>query len=199
MLIRAINGRYGGASHDSHVWSLSEERNYLKRNFENGDKSSWIIGMHVTIGEINMYNAIIIIKKFVFISGDSGYPLEPWLLTPFRSPSDNSSESNFNNRFTIARSLIERTFGVMKARFRCLLSARELHYSPEKATQILNVCCALHNICLKYNVEMPVQIQIDADDETTCYDLNQHDIPQNVELSNTAKAIRNQIKNNLLT
>lgn len=67
MLIRAINGRYGGASHDSHVWSLSEERNYLKRNFENGDKSSWIIGMHVTIGEINMYNAIIIIKKFVFI------------------------------------------------------------------------------------------------------------------------------------
>lgn len=46
---------------------------------------------------------------------------------------------------------------------------------------------------------MPVQIQMDADDETTCYDLNQHDIPQNVELSNTAKAIRNQIKNNLLT
>ncbi|XP_055922970.1 putative nuclease HARBI1 [Eupeodes corollae] len=39
MAIRSVNGRYGGASHDSHVWALSAERAYLKRCFENGDKS----------------------------------------------------------------------------------------------------------------------------------------------------------------
>ncbi|XP_036344999.1 putative nuclease HARBI1 [Rhagoletis pomonella] len=44
MYIRAVNGVYGGAAHDSHVWSLSNERQHMKAQYQNGDKSSWIIG-----------------------------------------------------------------------------------------------------------------------------------------------------------
>ncbi|XP_046810833.1 putative nuclease HARBI1 [Lucilia cuprina] len=131
MYIRAINGRYGGACHDSHVWNLSEEREYLKEMFQTGDTGTRILG-------------------------DSGYPLEPWILTPYRNAAENSAESYLNDQHSKGRSIIERTFGLLKARFRCLLAARELHYSPEKAVQILNVCCALHNICLLYKVETPI-------------------------------------------
>lgn len=44
MFIRAVNGRFGGASHDSHVWSLSDERKYLMDNFQIGDKTTRILG-----------------------------------------------------------------------------------------------------------------------------------------------------------
>ncbi|KAJ0179164.1 hypothetical protein K1T71_004876 [Dendrolimus kikuchii] len=35
---------------------------------------------------------------------------------------------------------------VLKARFRCLLAARALHYNPVTAGKIVNACCVLHNI-----------------------------------------------------
>lgn len=89
----------------------------------------------------------------VFLTGDAGYPLEPWLMTPYRTPSDGSRESNYNIRHSKTRNIVERTIGVLKNRFRCLLGARELHYSPLKASQIINVVCALHNICIYYRVE----------------------------------------------
>lgn len=44
MRIRAVNGTFGGASHDSHIWNLSSEREYLKTNYENGDTSLRILG-----------------------------------------------------------------------------------------------------------------------------------------------------------
>lgn len=44
MQIRAVNGRFGGASHDSHIWNLSGEREYLKTAYENGDSGQRILG-----------------------------------------------------------------------------------------------------------------------------------------------------------
>lgn len=90
-----------------------------------------------------------------FSTGDSAYPLEPWLLTPYRLPAAGSSEAKYNQVHSGARNIIERTFGVLKARFRCLLAARELHYSPAKAAKFVNVCSALHNVCIQHNVELP--------------------------------------------
>lgn len=51
------------------------------------------------------------------------------------------------------RNMVERVIGVIKNRSRCILSARQLHYSPQKAAQIINVACALHNICIHFKVE----------------------------------------------
>lgn len=83
--------------------------------------------------------------------GDSGYPLEPFLLTPYRNPRAGSNQHAFNLRHASARNVVERTFGVIKSRFRLLQEI--LMYSPLKVTCIINVCCALHNLCREQNDE----------------------------------------------
>ncbi|KAG6453914.1 hypothetical protein O3G_MSEX008405 [Manduca sexta] len=81
------------------------------------------------------------------IKRDSGYPLRRYLMTPVVGALDDSPAGNYNAIQKRARSTIERTFGILKGRWRCLLGARQLHYSPEVAGKITIACCVLHNIC----------------------------------------------------
>lgn len=54
---------------------------------------------------------------------------------------------------------IERAFGVLKMRFRCIdRSGGTLLFRPEKACEIVTACVVLHNICLKNNVHVPRNI-----------------------------------------
>ncbi|XP_055902385.1 putative nuclease HARBI1 [Eupeodes corollae] len=71
MRVKFIDARYPGSNHDSHVWNLSSAKTHFERKFREGERNTWIIG-------------------------DAGYPLEPWLITPFRSPEPGSSQSTFN-------------------------------------------------------------------------------------------------------
>ncbi|XP_065368827.1 putative nuclease HARBI1 [Calliphora vicina] len=173
MIITFIDCRYGGASHDSHVWALSNAKQKLKERFERGEKGFWLIG-------------------------DSGYPLEPWLLTPYRNATENSSEAFYNKQFCKGRSIIERVFGVLKGRFRCLLAARELHYSPERVVQIMNVCCALHNICTNFNVQLPTH-EIAETESLNEIDMSLNSNTNNGGQTTIAKEIRNNIRNNLIS
>lgn len=84
--------------------------------------------------------------------GDSGYALRPWLLTPIMNAEANSPEDRYNIAHRRIRSLIERTNGLLKSRFRCLLKHRVLHYKPEVASRIINSCVILHNMCIEENV-----------------------------------------------
>ncbi|XP_036324950.1 putative nuclease HARBI1 [Rhagoletis pomonella] len=83
-----------------------------------------------------------------WLLGDQGYPLEPWLLTPIPEPSS-TQEERYNKLHAKARNVVERAFGVLKSRFRCLSKHRALHYSHERAVNIINACVILHNIALK--------------------------------------------------
>ncbi|XP_049310675.1 putative nuclease HARBI1 [Bactrocera dorsalis] len=130
MVIRCVDARYGGSSHDSFVWNNSALKTYLEQTYQRGDHNSVYLG-------------------------DCGYPLHEYLWRPFRNALPGSVESNFNKKHAKARNVVERTIGVMKCRFRCILRERKLRYPPSKATVISNVCCALHNICKQYNVNDP--------------------------------------------
>lgn len=81
--------------------------------------------------------------------GDSGYPLQPWLLTPVQEAGENSPESRYNSAHIRARNSIEKCFGVLKARFRCLLKHRTLHYDAVKAANIIYACMVFHNIIVE--------------------------------------------------
>lgn len=135
-MILACDARYPGSVHDSAIWQVSEIRNFLLTNYNHGDSSSHLIG-------------------------DSGYPLEPFLYTPFAVAEPNSPEHKYNVAHRSSRNVIERTNGVAKTKFRCLLEHRVLHYSPDKACIIIYAGVILHNIITKHRVpEIP-----NSDDE----------------------------------
>ncbi|KAJ1118572.1 hypothetical protein NDU88_006763 [Pleurodeles waltl] len=84
----------------------------------------------------------------VWLIGDFGYPKLSWLLTPVRNPRT-GAENRYNNVHGRTRRIVERTFSLLKARFRCLHpTGGSLWYSPEKVCRIVVVWCMLHNLAL---------------------------------------------------
>uniref|UniRef100_A0AAR2LUK6 Putative nuclease HARBI1 n=1 Tax=Pygocentrus nattereri TaxID=42514 RepID=A0AAR2LUK6_PYGNA len=75
-----------------------------------------------------------------------GYPLKRWLLTPFPNP-QSTEERRYSDVHTLTRSVVERTIGLLKGRWRCLdASGGRLLYNPEKVCRIVRACAVLHNM-----------------------------------------------------
>jgi len=92
----------------------------------------------------------------MYITGDSGYPLEPWLLTPLGSTTT-ASEQAYNSSHAKIRAIIERCFGLWKSRFRCLdKSGGTLLYSAEKACQVITATAVPHNFCISRRIESQI-------------------------------------------
>lgn len=105
--------------------------------------------------------------------------MEPYLITLLRSAGEGTPESRFNYVHAQTRNVVERTIGVLKNRFRCILGARQLHYSPKMAGKITSVCAALHNICIYYKVESP-----EASDEAEPLDMWSPETNEDLTASN---------------
>ncbi|KAM7311282.1 hypothetical protein ISCGN_008189 [Ixodes scapularis] len=121
--VMSIDPRYPGLVHDSFTWRYS----WLRSNFEQGR----------------------LIDDGRLLFGDSGYALEPWLITPVLGFHATSTAcGRFNKAHSSIRSVVERCIGLLKSRFQCLQRHRTLYYHPTTATVIISACAVLHNICL---------------------------------------------------
>ncbi|XP_067636049.1 putative nuclease HARBI1 [Eurosta solidaginis] len=165
--ILAINCQYGGAAHDSFVWRHSDQRRVLQERFEiNRRSNAWLLG-------------------------DSGYPLEPWCITPYRNPADGSSESAFKDVHSKARCIIERTIGIFKGRWRILGYGNRGRYHPTKVARFANVCAALHNICIQFKIDYNVR-RYESDQ------ISDVDPGEANHLTTIGQTIRDQIKHSLI-
>ncbi|XP_058468810.1 uncharacterized protein LOC131443306 [Solea solea] len=85
-----------------------------------------------------------------FLLGDGGYPCLQHpvaIMTPYRQPVATRVESRFNHHHAKARIIIERTFGMLKTRWR-IIFLRALEVRPLFTPKVIGACCILHNICM---------------------------------------------------
>ncbi|CAL1672498.1 unnamed protein product [Lasius platythorax] len=105
-----------------------------------------------------------------FLISDSGYGLEPWLLTPYANFEEGSPEEQYNMMHKSTRNVIERTNGILKSRFCCLSRHCVLNYHPAKAAYIIYSCAVLHNIAIRAKFHLD-----DYDEINENYEIDEND------------------------
>lgn len=76
-------------------------------------------------------------------------------MTPIIQAVPGSEEDYYTKLHMTARNTVERCIGLLKARWRCLLNHRVLHYDPIMAGNIVNACVILHNIAIDGRAPIP--------------------------------------------
>ena len=133
----------------------------------------WQGGQAVAMMPLSGIFVAIYVCKYLL---DSGYPLEPWLMTPYREERV-VQHRNFNRVHCSARNITKQCFGVLKSRFRCLHETGGiLQQSPVKACKIVTDCAAFHNFCLKCN-----DVHEYEDDETDAGDIPPDDLNSDID------------------
>lgn len=85
-------------------------------------------------------------------------------MTPFPTGGAlTAAQQRFNYRLSKARVIIERAFGKLKSRWRCLL--KQLEESTERVPQTIITCCILHNICILMDDQLDEDEDDDSDDD----------------------------------
>lgn len=122
-MLTNVNARYPGSVHDSYVWGAS--------------------GIYAML--INEYSTPEA-QKF-WLLGDEGYPLMPFLIT-VTNEGASENQKEFYRRHKLIRSHVERSIGIFKNRFRCIIGEKKLHYGPLKSAIILNAVAVCHNFLI---------------------------------------------------
>ena len=83
-----------------------------------------------------------------YIIGDAAFPLTPNLIVPYDiSPSMDRVNKQFNFVHSSTRMAVERAFGILKNRFRCLHLG--FNIKPQRAIKTICACVILHNLSLQ--------------------------------------------------
>ncbi|XP_020488383.1 putative nuclease HARBI1 [Labrus bergylta] len=132
-IITNLEAKWPGAVHASRIFQESA----LSKRMENGEFDGLLLG-------------------------DGGYPCLPTLLTPYPDP-EPGPQQNFNEAHCRTRAQVDKTIGLLKARFKCLRHLRVTN--PTRACDIIAACVVLHNIATIRGEQHPaVQIEDPTED-----------------------------------
>ena len=88
--------------------------------------------------------------------GDNAYMCKPYLLPAYMdSTAREGARRTFNYNHSKTRIVIERTFGILKSRWRLL--RRSIDLDLHVTAHVVAACCILHNLCLEHNVQLAEQ------------------------------------------
>ncbi|CAL5426642.1 unnamed protein product [Camellia sinensis] len=88
-----------------------------------------------------------------YIVGDLGFPLLPWLITPYQGKELPESKADFNKRLFATRVVAQRALARLKEMWRII---QGVMWRPDKnrLPRIILVCCILHNIVIDMEDEV---------------------------------------------
>lgn len=85
-------------------------------------------------------NGLLMCNMTYHIIADGAYPLRRWLLTPYRDNGHlNKQEKRYNRYLSSCRVVVERSFALLKDRFRRLQFLDTC--SVETAVEVITACC----------------------------------------------------------
>lgn len=125
--ILQVNVGYPGSVHDTRVWLNSEVAR---------DIQGHLGGPLVNVNGIEVPQMLV---------ADAGYPMLPWLLTPFPGHNLNPVQASFNFKHSSTRMCIEQLNGELKGVQRFLLTKIQNPKIDRLPTYVL-ACCVLHNL-----------------------------------------------------
>ncbi|KAI4979018.1 hypothetical protein ZWY2020_015771 [Hordeum vulgare] len=83
-----------------------------------------------------------------YIIGDEGYPLLPWLITPYQQEDLSDSKAEFNRRHSSATSCALKALARFEDTWRCLQGETRWPDNLDTLEMMLGACCLLHNIVI---------------------------------------------------
>ncbi|KAH9326197.1 hypothetical protein KI387_006375, partial [Taxus chinensis] len=121
-----------------------------------------------------------------YILGDEGYPLLPWLLTPYQGKDLSPVKMQFNAKHKNTRSVAERALTRFKATWRII---DRVLWRPDKhkLPRTILVCCMLHNIVIDQGDELHTNVRLSRD----------HDIGYNQQLCQSADRNSQMLRDHL--
>lgn len=140
-----VVAKWHGAAHDSAVFNSSMLQIHLESG---GGGEGWLLG-------------------------DRGYALTPYVMTPFRPDKvATNGEKNYQKSHTKTRNVIERCFGVLKQRFRCIdFSGGAMQFRPSRCCKIILATAVLHNMCICDKTQLPEDGVIPgSDNDQVCHE-----------------------------
>ncbi|XP_057732894.1 protein ALP1-like [Arachis stenosperma] len=88
-----------------------------------------------------------------YIIGDTGFPLLPWLLTPYKGKGLSDVQVEFNRRVVATQMIAKRALARLKEMWKII---QGVMWKPDKhkLPRIILVCCILHNIVIDMEDEV---------------------------------------------
>ncbi len=130
LMFTYVNVGAPGRCNDSSVYSRSTLYDVIQNPIYKNDS--------ITMNNVKIHSHLI---------ADSASALNSTLMKPFAErPNMSRKEATFNYRLRRARSSVERAFGIMKNRFRCV--HRKMEYDLNNSINIIKAITILHNLCI---------------------------------------------------
>lgn len=103
-----------------------------------------------------------------YVIGDSGFPLLPWLLTPYQGKDLADGKIEFNKRLSATRMVAQRALARLKGMWK-IIQGEMWRPDKHRLPRIIYVCCLLHNIAIDLEDEVRDVMPSSSDEHDTSY------------------------------